>query len=114
LAGEHKQKALESAQEFVKYLVVLSTGVLGFALAMLPAVPQNTISFTTLLAISSILLAVSIFLGVLAYGTLVSQLYDDKIDFGSRRLTFQAQGQWILFFAGVVVLGAALFVRSFL
>lgn len=114
MADELKQKALESAQEFVKYLVVLGIGALAFALAMLAPTPRNTTSSVTLVVVSCLLLAASVFLGILAYGTLISQLYNGNIDLEGKPLTWQTQGQWLLFFVGIVVLGVALFVRDVL
>lgn len=50
--------------------------------------------------------------GILAYGTLISQLYQGTIDIENKVLTPQTQRQWILFFGGIVVLGGAIFVRN--
>lgn len=112
MADQQKQKALQSAQEFTKYLVVLAVGALGFALAMLGPTPRDSILSITLVVISCLLLAISIFLGILAYGTLISQLDQDKIDLEGETLAPQSKGQWILFFAGILVLGVAVVVRD--
>jgi len=114
MADEQKRKALESAQEFVKYLVVLAVGALAFGLALLQPTPRNSIASLTLTVLSAVLLAISVFLGILAYGTLVSQLYNDEIDLESKALLWQSQGQWVLFFAGIVLLGVGLFLRDVL
>ncbi len=109
---DRKQKALESAQEFVKYLVVLSVGALGFVLAMLQPTTRDSTLSVALVTASAVLLAISVFLGILAYGTLISQLYNNEIDLENPYLSRQARWQWILFFAGIIALGAALFVRD--
>lgn len=114
MANEQKQKALQSAQDFTKYLVVLAVGAIGFALTRLDPNPRDTATSITVVVLSCLLLAVSIFLGILAYGTLISQLDSDRIDLERNPLAWQAQGQWICFFVGVVFLGVGVFIRDVL
>lgn len=114
MASDQSIKALESAQEFIKYLLVLATGALGFALTVLEPAKGNSAAALVLTVFAVLLLAISVFLGILAYGTLVMQLYNDRVNLVARRLAWQSQGQWVLFFAGVVLLGAGLFLRDVL
>lgn len=112
MATEPQRKAAGSAQDFVKYLVVLAVGALGFVLTMLQSSQQRSCSVLVLALTSAVVLAASIFLGMLAYGTLVSQLYEDKIDLEGSPLTWQARGQWVLFFLGICLLGIAVVLRD--
>jgi hypothetical protein len=109
---DRKEKALEAAQEFIRYLAVLGVGALGFALTGLSPTPRDSTLSLTLLVGSAALLAVSVFMGILAHGTLISQLYHGEIDLEDRYLSWQTRGQWVLFLAGIVALGIAIFVRD--
>ena len=112
MVEDRKIKALEAAQEFIKYLAALAVGALGFALAGLtPTTRDSTLSVSLLIA-AAVLLAGSVFMGILAHGASVSQLDDGQIDLEERHLAWPARGQWILFLAGIVILGAAIFVRD--
>lgn len=113
MADEHKQKAAEAAQEFVKYLVVLSVGGLGFALSRLGTVPGGMRLAKYLAVGSGAILSLSVFFGILAHGALVSQMYNNAIDLEGSPLAAYARTQWILFFAGIVVLGGAILVPVF-
>lgn len=110
MSNAHQQQAAKAAQDFVKYLVVLAVGGLGFGLARLGAMSQAFPKW--LIVASAALLAISVFFGILAHGTLVSQIYVDRIDLEASPLSAYARTQWVLFFAGVLALGFAVFVAE--
>jgi hypothetical protein len=113
MPSENGLEAAKSAQEFVKYLVVLAVGALGFSLASLTATPKCLWLVRGLTVVSSLLLALSVLCGILAYGTLISQIFEDKIDLDLSRLRWQSIPQWISFFLGVVIQGIAILIREF-
>jgi hypothetical protein len=114
MSNTHQQKAAEAAQDFVKYLVVLAVGALGFGLSQLSAMSQAMPLAKWLVVASAAMLAASVFFGILAHGTLVSQIYADKIDLEASPLSAYARTQWMLFFIGVLVLGVAVFITEML
>ena len=112
MATPNQSDAAKSAQEFVKYLLVLGVGALGFALTSLTATQKDMHCIKFMIMIACGLLGISVFFGILAYGSLVSQVFRDAIDMEANPLRWQAIGQWLLFFAGIVVLGAAILLRE--
>lgn len=113
MADNHKLEAAKSGQEFVKYLVVLAVGALGFGLSRLSTMSHDFIFARWVILASAAALGISVLFGILAHGTLVSQIYADTIDLEAAPLPAQARIQWVLFFVGMVALGVAVFISEF-
>jgi hypothetical protein len=105
-------EAAKSTQDFVKYLIVLGVGALGFSLTSLSSTDKTFHVVRMLIMVASGSLALSIFFGILAYGSIVSQIFNDKIDIEASPMKWQSIAQWISFFAGIVILGFAILFRE--
>jgi hypothetical protein len=112
MASENKLEAAKSAQDFVKYLLVLGVGALGFSLSSLSSTDKTLHAVRMLIMAAAGILAFSIFLGILAYGSIVSQIFYDQIDIEASPVRSQSIAQWVLFFVGIALLGFAIIARE--
>ena len=100
---EFDREAIASIREITLQLVLLAAGILTIGTGFLTTqkqIPQPRWLISTAL----VSMVLSILLGVLTYGAIISQLGSNVFDSKGQPLTGLAMAQWILFILGIVLL----------
>ncbi len=112
MASDEKKKAIESAEKFTKYLMVLAVGALAFELGLPKPQGAHRECFLVLLGLGGLILGLSVFFGIVAHGALIIQLHNDRINLEESFLAWNARAQQILFFLGIVLVGIVGFIEK--
>jgi len=105
---EDRRDALLAAQEFVKYLVALSTGSLVLTAGLLTKDVDIGSSGKILLLGGWLGLGISIVGGILAYSRTVTMLANSDYGLTDRFLEWPGRVQQVAFLVGVLLVGGSL------
>lgn len=118
MEGDSKVKAeIDLVEELTKQIITLSTSILvimatvmGYYFQSLGRIPFPNLS---IIVVSATLFLISIFVGILVYGVLISSIHRsrklEEVNIYSSNLRIFALGQWSSFILGIILLAYSIY-----